>query len=683
MHYVPYQNIAKRLGLVKGDHILISSDVSKLAYICHSNGEAFKADLFIDGFIDAVGETGTLVFPTFNWGFCKSEAFDYNKTLSKTGSLTNAALKRKDFKRTKHPIYSFVVWGQGTNALCSLENKSSFGDDSPFAYFYANGFKNLFIDIDYQSSATFVHYCEEKTGVPYRFQKDFAAEYIDVNGDCEMRTYSMYVRPLDDEVTTTINPMHEVFLKNNAVIDYVINDVHFKMLDMVKAYDLIELDIKNNASRGIASYPGQDVDFAGLQMYKLAERLFPICRSITGNGVRETLRVLQEVVPQMTIHEVPSGTQAFDWMVPKEWNIKDAYIEDLVGRRIVSFSDNNLHVMGYSAPINKVLTLDELLEITYTLPDQPDLIPYVTSYYKERVGFCMSENQKLALCDEQYRVFIDSELKDGSLTYGEILIPGECEEEIFLSTYVCHPSLANNELSGPCVAIFLAKWLLELPRRYSYRIIFIPETIGSITYLSRNLHEMKRNTIAGFNLSCVGDDRAYSYIESRYGKSLADRVAKNILQFHAPEYITYSFLKRGSDERQYCAPGIDLPVCSICRSKFGEYPEYHTSADNLEVISAQGLGGAYNVYRKCVEALEGNFMYKIKCLGEPQLGRRGLYPTISKKGDENSVRDLMNFIAYADGENDLIAISDIINVPVESLQKFALALMEAGLLEKV
>lgn len=421
----------------------------------------------------------------------------------------------------------------------------------------------------------------------------------------------------------------------------------------------------------------------GRQMYDLTARLFPICRSITGNGVRETLHILQEIVPQMTICEIPSGTQVLDWTVPKEWNIKDAYIEDLDGNRIISFSDSNLHILGYSLPIDMIVTRDELLNMIYTQPDQPEAIPYVTSYYKERSGFCMSENQKQALSKEQYHVYIDSELKNGSLTYGEILIPGHSREEIFLSTYICHPSMANNELSGPCVAIHLAKWLLEKPRRYSYRIIFIPETIGSITYLSRNLEEMKRNIIAGFNLSCVGDDRAYSYISSRYGHTLADRAAKNTLHFHAPDYISYSFLKRGSDERQYCAPGIDLPLCSICRSKFGEYPEYHTSLDNLDLISPQGLSGAFDVYRKCIDSIEGNYIYKIKCLGEPQLGRRGLYPTISRKGQHDDVKSIMDFIAFADGNNDLIAISDIIDVPVKKLIEIADKLIEAELIEAV
>ena len=426
----------------------------------------------------------------------------------------------------------------------------------------------------------------------------------------------------------------------------------------------------------------------GEEIYKLAKRLFPICRSITGDGVRETLRTLQEICPELQIYEVPSGTQVFDWTIPKEWNIRNAYIENEEGKRIVDFKRNNLHVVGYSVSVDKTMTLSELQKHLYSLPEQPDLIPYVTSYYKERWGFCLSEDQRRELRNGNYHVFIDSDLKDGSLTYGEIIIPGNVEEkrneEIFLSTYVCHPSMANNELSGPCVAIYLAKWLSELEQRhYTYRIVFVPETIGSITYLSRNLEILKRNVIAGFNLTCVGDNRTYSYLASRYGNTLADKVAQNVLSFVYPEYKRYSYICRGSDERQYCAPGVDLPLCSIMRSKYGEYPEYHTSADDLTIISPEWLNGSYNVYTQCIKALENNKIYRTKCLCEPQLGKRGLYPTISYEGSADEVKAMMDFMAYADGKNDLIDISNKINVPVWELYPIIENLMKADLLTLV
>jgi aminopeptidase-like protein len=426
-----------------------------------------------------------------------------------------------------------------------------------------------------------------------------------------------------------------------------------------------------------------DSENIGQSMYALACRLFPICRSITGDGVRLTLGILRETAPQLKIREIPSGTGVFDWIVPKEWNIFDAYIEDTQGNRVISFSDSNLHVMGYSLPMDKILKYEELMEMVYTQPEQPDAIPYVTSYYEERSGFCMSENQKKTLRQDAYHAVIKSELKEGSLTYGEILLQGGTSEEIFLSTYVCHPSMANNELSGPCVAIHLAKWLSEKPRRYSYRIVFIPETIGSIAYLSKHLDEMKRDVIAGFNISCVGDDKLFSYVPSRQGHTLADRVATNVLRCHAPEYKRYTFLDRGSDERQYCAPGVDLPLCCICRSKYGEYPEYHTSKDDLSFISPEGLSGSFEVYKKCIEALEGNYTYQSVNLCEPQLGRRGMYPTLSQKGSYAGVRAMRDFLAYADGTNDLIGISDNIGVPMDELLIVAACAEKYGLVCRI
>lgn len=416
-------------------------------------------------------------------------------------------------------------------------------------------------------------------------------------------------------------------------------------------------------------------------MFQLAEKLFPICRSITGNGVRQTLEILKSEYDGLHIYEVPSGTRVFDWTVPREWNICDAYIEDSHGGRVIDFKENNLHVLGYSLPMDGTLSLEELKKIIYTQPEQPDVIPYVTSYYQERSGFCMSENQKNSLKEDTYHCVIDSDLKNGSLTYGEVILPGETAKEVLLSTYLCHPSMANNEVSGPVVAIELVKWLASLKkRRYTYRIIFIPETIGSITYLSRNLDIMKKNTVAGFLLSCVGDNRTYSMVETKYGNTLTDRLLKNILQYHYPDYKLYDYLQRGSDERQYNAPGVDLPVCAVCRSKYGEYPEYHTSADDLSLISEEGLQGTYKLMKKCILALEYNYYYRVNCLCEPQLGKRGLYPTISQKGTYDDVAAMLDFIAYADGQNDLIDISDRIQVSVEVLIPIIEQLMEKKLI---
>ncbi len=425
-------------------------------------------------------------------------------------------------------------------------------------------------------------------------------------------------------------------------------------------------------------HAGKEGDIA----YSLAKNLFPICRSLTGDGNRKTLKELQKIVPSMQIYEVPTGTQVFDWTVPKEWNIKDGWIKNSKGEKIVDFKKSNLHIMGYSTPVHKKVNLEELLKVVYTLPNQPDLIPYVTSYYKERYGFCMSENQKQSLIEDEYEIFIDSELKEGSLSYGEIVIKGKEDKEILLSTYICHPSMANNELSGPVVSIQLAKWLSERDNRYTYRFVFVPETIGSITYLSKNLEHLKENVIAGFVLTCVGDDNAYSYLESPYADTLADKIAQNVLKFHAPDYIRYKFLTRGSDERQYCAPGVRLPVCSVMRTKYAEYPEYHTSGDNMDYISPKGLQGTFDVYKKIILGLENNYKYKITVLCEPQLGKRGLYPTVSTKESGLYVRDMINFITYADGKNDLIDISNIIDVEIDKLLPIIENLEKNDLLEK-
>lgn len=419
----------------------------------------------------------------------------------------------------------------------------------------------------------------------------------------------------------------------------------------------------------------------GKKIYDLAGKLFPICRSITGNGFRSSLEIICGIVPEIQVFEVPSGTEVFDWTVPKEWNIRGGWIRSLQGETVIDFKDCNLHVLGYSVPIHKTVSRDELLEHVYTQPEQPDWIPYVTSYYKERWGFCMSENQKQSLTDAVYEVFIDSSLEAGSLTYGELILPGETEDEIFFSTYLCHPSMANNELSGPCVQTALIQYLKSLShRRYTYRFVFIPETIGSITYLSRNLQSMQQHMKAGFVLSCVGDERTYSYVSTKYEDTLADRVLDNVLKFHYPGYIRFSFMKRASDERQYGSAGVDLPVCAFCRSKYHEYPEYHTSADNMDLISPEGLQGSYDVMVKVINALENNYFYQMKCKCEPQLGKRGLYPTISQKCTYEAVRAMQHFIAYADGRNDMIGISNILNIPVDQLIPIKNKLLEHHLL---
>lgn len=422
----------------------------------------------------------------------------------------------------------------------------------------------------------------------------------------------------------------------------------------------------------------------GQQMYSWAKDLFPLNRSIMGQGVRDTLLYIKNILPNLSIHSIPTGTEVFDWTIPNEWKITEAFIEYESGERILDFKNNNLHVLGYSVPVDKWVELEELQEHLYSLDTQPDCIPYVTSYYKERWGFCLSHNQRINLAKAKYHVVIKSELSPGFLNYGELILPGIESDEILLSTYICHPSLANNEISGPVVTMALVKWLLELKeRRFTYRILFIPETIGAIAYLSQHWQIMKKNTKAGFVLSCVGDNKAYSFMPSRLGSSFADKIAKHICKHFIKDVINYSFLQRGSDERQYCSPLIDLPVVSIMRSKYGTYPEYHTSLDNLDFISPEGLFGGYEATRKCLEAIEINMPYQTMIMCEPKMDKRGLRNTIgAPKILPADNLNMMNFLMYADG-SDLLTIAEHIELDIFESNRIAEILLNNGLIKRV
>lgn len=422
----------------------------------------------------------------------------------------------------------------------------------------------------------------------------------------------------------------------------------------------------------------------GNEMYDLIIKLFPICRSITGEGVRETLKIIEEYIP-IKITEVPTGTKILDWNVPKEWNIRDAYIKDDSGKKIVDFKKSNLHVLNYSAPIHKKIGLNELKEHLYTLPDYPDWTPYLTSYYSENWGFCMPHNLYEQLHEGEYEVLIDSTLEDGHLTYGELFIKGESEDEVLLSTYLCHPSLCNDNLSGISLLTFLAAILLKEDLRYSYRFLFIPETVGSITWLSLNEEKVSRIK-HGLVATCVGDRGSLTYKKSRAGHAEIDRVVEYVLKESGTPYKVVDFFPSGSDERQFCSPGFNLHVGSLMRTMYGHFPEYHTSADNIDFVSPLHLGDSLKKYLEVIYILENNQFYlNLSPKGEPQLGRRGLYSQIGakKEGDTHEITALLWVLNLSDGANSLLDIAIRSGLRFKQIKHAADILHNKNLLKKI
>jgi aminopeptidase-like protein len=423
-----------------------------------------------------------------------------------------------------------------------------------------------------------------------------------------------------------------------------------------------------------------DLNQVGQEMHSLMAELYPICRSITGNGVRQTLRRLQETIP-LTIHEIPSGTRVFDWTVPNEWNIKDAYIKDSEGERLIDLQKSNLHVVSYSMPVRKRMSLSELKGHLFTLPDHPDWIPYRTSYYKEDWGFCLTHNQLLALKDKEYEICIDASLEEGNLTYGEYYIQGATEEEFLISCHICHPSLCNDNLSGIALACFLARSLTSLSLRYSYRFLFIPGTIGSITWLALNENEASRIK-HGLVVACVGDSGKSTYKKSRHDESEIDKVVIHVLKETGLPYEIIDFFPYGYDERQYCSPGFNLPVGCLMRTPHGRYPEYHTSADNLDFVKTEFLQDSFSKYLSVVNVIENNKKYlnqNPKC--EPQLGKRGLYEAIGGNKDGAARQLAMLWVLnLSDGHHSLLDIAERSQLRFEIIQSAADILSKHNLL---
>ena len=417
-----------------------------------------------------------------------------------------------------------------------------------------------------------------------------------------------------------------------------------------------------------------DSKAVGEEIYSLIVELFPICRSITGDGLRQTLRILQKHIP-LELHEVATGTEVFDWTVPREWNIKDACAKNSRGERIIDFQKSNLHILNYSIPVHKTVSLSELKEHLYTLPEHPDWIPYKTSYYSEKWGFCLSHNDMLKIKDDQYEVFIDSSLEDGHLTYGEYSLQGQTEDEVLISCHACHPSLANDNLSGVGLSAILAKYLSTIQTRYSYRFIFIPGTIGAITWLWRNEESVSRIR-HGLVISGVGDAGSITYKRSRRGNAEIDRAAEHILKHCGDDFRLFDFDPYGYDERQFCSPGFNLPVGRISRTPFGQYPEYHTSVDNLDFIKPEFLANTFKKIFDTIFILENNRIFvnqNSKC--EPQLGKRGLY----KSAGANEIAMLW-VLNLSDGQHSLLYITERSGIKFQKIHRAASTLTAAGLL---
>ena len=419
----------------------------------------------------------------------------------------------------------------------------------------------------------------------------------------------------------------------------------------------------------------------GEELYKLVAELYPICRSITGDGVRRTLEIVDREVGGLEVSEVPTGTRVLDWTVPREWNVRDAWVADAAGERVIDFQASNLHLLGYSVPVRATMPLAELRQHLFTLPDHPDWVPWRTSYYAERWGFCASQRLVDSLADGDYEVCVDTTLADGHLTYGEHLVEGRTDEEVLVSCHVCHPSLANDNLSGIAVATGLARLLAEGRPRYSYRFLFAPGTIGSITWLARNEDRVGRIR-HGLVLACVGDRGGFTYKRSRRGGAEIDRAVAHVLGRSGRPHRVVDFTPYGYDERQYCSPGFDLPVGCLSRTPYAAYPEYHTSADDLDLVGPAQLQESLEVCWEVVQVLEADRRYvNLRPKGEPQLGRRGLYGQIGGRSDAEERQLAMLWVLnQSDGRMSLLDVAERSGVPLALLAEVAAALEEAGLL---
>lgn len=675
-------------GLEKGDIVMVHSDIRSFGRMGDIKDKEEFVGTVLDAFLNVLGGEGTLVVPTYTYSFCKNEDFDVKNSPSTVGTFSEFVRKDERSIRSEDPLFSHAAIGKDAGKLLSKVPDECFGKDSFFDRLYRCDGKIInfgkFFDI------TYIHYIEKNFSTRYRYDKKFSGTLIKEDGSRVQKEVTYYVRyylqgvpeekqpvkhdcsPIEKELDRK-GLLNKVPLGDDFVICSQAKDCYDAGLDILKENEFVLVLDQETTKR---------MSIAGEDLYNLIKKLYPICRSITGNGVRETLKIIQEHIP-IEIHEVPTGTKVFDWTVPKEWNIKDAYIKNSRDEKIVDFQESNLHVLNYSVPVNKKVPLEELKKHLFTLPEHPDWIPYRTTYYEENWGFCMTHRQLEQLEDEIYEVVIDSSLEDGHLTYGELFIEGETSEEVLLSCYLCHPSLCNDNLSGVGLLTFLAKHLLREKLKYSYRFLFIPETIGAITWLSIN-DDRINNIKHGLVATCLGDSGKSTYKKSRIGNAEIDCVVEKVLMDSGEPYEIIDFYPFGSDERQFCSPGFNLPVGSLMRTPYDRFPEYHNSADNLDFVGREYLSDSFNKYLETIFVLENNETYmnlNPKC--EPQLGKRGIYRMLGGQRVGDIEICSLWVLNLSDGSNSLLDISIKSDLKFRQIVNGVDILMQKGLLKIV
>jgi len=633
--------------------------------VIHSSLKKFNnTKMFINEFINDIKNypNTTFLFPHFNYDFLKTGVYEFETSESQVGQLCNIVKNNFEYIKSNSPVFSFIIIGPNKELFLNCDDSNCFGHNSLFDLLIQNKKNVLYIHLNCLSF-TQIHYWEQLFSVPYRYNKEFIGKYIK-NNIISQYILNYNVRDLNLNPESIGQTVNEQFFKltNYKIVKYMDGEIYFNNLDEIDNH-IINL-LQNDLYALILNKDDviNKINSEGYSIYKNIEKLYPMCRSITGKDILKTLKFIQTNIP-INIHKIKSGTNVFDWTVPQEWNVNEAYIKNSNGDIIVDIKNHYLHLMSYSRPVNDFFTLEELKKHIYTLPEYPNWIPYLTTYYKDHWGFCMCHNDFIKLKEGKYHVVINTTLEDGILPYGELIIKGKSNKEILISSYCCHPQQCNDSLSGTILAMHLAMNLLKKNNYYTYRFVFIPETIGSITYLNYNLDTLKNNVIGGYTITCVGDEGDFTYLETRKTNQLVDKITKFVLESSNIKYKIRHFITCGSDERQYNYPGIDLNIGSLMKTKYEEFSEYHTSADNLSFITLKGLDDSFNMYLKCFEIFENNKIYKNKILCEPKLGKYGLYNLVGGVTIFNNLIDKIRLVLYyLDGNNDIIDICNILNI---------------------